>query len=129
MSGTAWDNYDLNMETLHGKDSLHVTVGISYQDVRQAQDMDAENLDQVAELSSSVAEVPRRSYKGTDKEILPSRRNLNTAKFKFEQAGEDKIGEYDMKCVLLRATNIDFMWLVMSREKQLPFFNGFTQGL
>ena len=29
--GLAWDNYDANMDTLDGKDSLHIKVGINYQ--------------------------------------------------------------------------------------------------
>lgn len=30
-TGLAWDNYDVNMETIDGKDTLHATVGICYQ--------------------------------------------------------------------------------------------------
>ncbi|XP_003725007.2 uncharacterized protein LOC100893398 [Strongylocentrotus purpuratus] len=30
-TGLAWDNYDVNTETLDGKDTLHATVGICYQ--------------------------------------------------------------------------------------------------
>lgn len=30
-----WDNYDVNVETLHGKASLHATVGHTYQNVLQ----------------------------------------------------------------------------------------------
>ena len=29
--GLAWDNYDVNVETLDGKNTLHSTVGICYQ--------------------------------------------------------------------------------------------------
>ena len=47
------------------------------------------------------------------------------AKFKFEETEEDKSSESDMGFVLTKATDIDFMWLVMSREEQLPLFNGF----
>ena len=30
----AWDNYDANLDTLDGKSSLHITVGIAYQNCR-----------------------------------------------------------------------------------------------
>ena len=30
----AWDNYDVNMETTNGKDTLHATVGICYQNIK-----------------------------------------------------------------------------------------------
>ena len=29
--GLAWNNYDVNMDTLDGKDILHATVGIFYE--------------------------------------------------------------------------------------------------
>ena len=30
-TGIAWDNYDVNIETLDGKDTLHATIGICHQ--------------------------------------------------------------------------------------------------
>ena len=33
--GLAWDNYDANVDTLDGKKSLHITVGIVYQNYKK----------------------------------------------------------------------------------------------
>ena len=33
MTGLAWDNYDVNIDTLDGKDTLHATVRICYQNI------------------------------------------------------------------------------------------------
>ena len=38
-TGLAWDNYDRNVETLDGKETLHDTVGIVYQNVNDASDV------------------------------------------------------------------------------------------
>ena len=35
-TGLAWDNYDVNMDTIDGKDTLHATVGICYQNMQDA---------------------------------------------------------------------------------------------
>ena len=38
-TGLAWDNYDVNMETLDGKDTLHATVGTCYQNKTEDEEM------------------------------------------------------------------------------------------
>lgn len=35
-AATAWDNYDVAIETLDGKNTLHLTVGICYQKMIQS---------------------------------------------------------------------------------------------
>ena len=37
-TGLAWDSYDANLETLDGKDTLHATVGICYQNAATGHD-------------------------------------------------------------------------------------------
>lgn len=48
-TGTAWDNYDENTETLSGSDTLHDTVGICYQNV---------STDNVPEQTGTIAPQP-----------------------------------------------------------------------
>ena len=119
-TGTAWDNYDVNIETPSGKGSLHVTVGIAYQNTSENTDRQCQN---ASAESQVVVGRPRRSYEGPDKQVAPFRRNLKMAKFKFEEVEEDKAGE--CLYVLTKARPPDFLWLVMSRQEQLPLFNGF----
>ena len=130
MTGTAWDNYDLNMETLDGKNSLHITVGIAYQSVIQQQTMGDDDAEQEqGPPSSSVAGRPRRSFEGAEKIIPPFHTNLELAKFKFEETDQDKLNDSDIGYVLIRAKSLDFAWLVMSFNEQLPLFNGFYSQL
>lgn len=128
MIGTAWNNYDLNIETLDGKNSLHVTVGIAYQNVIHQQtgdDNDAEQ-EQPPGPGSSITDRPRRTYDGVEKPIPPFHTNLKLAKFKFVATDGDKINDSsDTNYVLIRATGTDFVWLVLSRQEQLPLYNGF----
>ncbi|XP_041481075.1 uncharacterized protein LOC121428475 [Lytechinus variegatus] len=77
--GTAcvWDNYDANVETLDGKHTLHATVGHTYQNIVQDQELE------------SVSPSPfvyregknRRSFVGARREIEPFRKSLKKAQF------------------------------------------------
>lgn len=70
-TGLAWDNYDLNLETLDGKESLHVTVGIAYQNLILGDVPDVQNVTYLSERS-------RRRYDGAVKVIPPFHKNLKT---------------------------------------------------
>lgn len=110
-SATAWDNYDVAIETLDGKNTLHVTVGICYQNfhpVLHAQPKETGMIGTVAK--------PRRSFEGPVKEIPPCYANLKLAKFQLEQATETSFLEQD---------DIDFMWIVKSCKDKLPLLNGY----
>lgn len=128
MIGTAWDNYDLNIETLDGKNSLHVTVGIAYQNMIHQQIGDGDDAEQerAREPGSSITGRPRRTYDGVQKPIPPFHTNLKLAKFKFVATDEDNSNDsLDLDYVLIRATGTDFVWLVLSHQQQLPLYNEF----
>ncbi|PIK52719.1 hypothetical protein BSL78_10408 [Apostichopus japonicus] len=77
---TAWDNYDMNIETLDGKNSLHGTVGIAYQNMIHQQTGDGDDADQeqAREPGSSITGGPKRTYDGVQKPIPPFHTNLKT---------------------------------------------------
>ena len=114
------------METLDGKNSLHVTVGIAYQNVRQ-QHLTATSGDdshgavrEQLQAGRSPSSRPRRTFVGTEKIIPPFYTNLKLATFKFEEMEADETVD-----VSLVAKPIDFVWFVMSCHERLPLFNGF----
>ena len=75
-TGLAWDNYDVNMETLDGKDTLHATVGICYQSVTT----EANDTVQLATRSGKS----RRKFDGSrEREIPQIHRQLSQAKFEM----------------------------------------------
>ena len=47
--------------------------------------------------------------------------NLKLAKFKFEETDQDKVDNSNVPFVLICATKTDFVWLVMSRNEQVPY--------
>lgn len=137
---------------MDGKDSLHVTVGIAYQNLILDDVHDDQNVTYLSARS-------RRRYDGAVKVIPPFHKNLKTAKFKFpgdkDSAGikqgtvstddgaassnqdavstsdwtvtaenpgsNDKVKIYDIR----RARDIDLLWLIQARCKEVPMFNGF----
>ena len=70
-----WDNNDANVETLDGKETLHATVGHTYQNVLQ---------DDIQANSNTTAfreKRNRRSFAGKEREIPAFKKSLNSAKF------------------------------------------------
>ena len=75
-TGLAWDNFDVNMETLDGKDTLHATVGICYQNVA-SENENENNIRPVATHSGRN----RRQFNGRAREIAPMHIQLRKASF------------------------------------------------
>ena len=110
-SATAWDNYDLAIETLDGKNTLHVTVGICYQNFHPVLHSEAKKQGMIG-----TVEKPRRSFHGPVKEIPPCYSNMKLATFQLEQTTETS---------LLEQNDIDFTWLVKLCTEKLPLLNGY----
>ncbi|ESO95160.1 hypothetical protein LOTGIDRAFT_160926 [Lottia gigantea] len=70
-----WDNNDANIETLDGKETLHATVGHTYQNILQ-HDRETNNIP--IEFRDGRN---RRRFVGSQREIPPFRKPLNTAMF------------------------------------------------
>ena len=74
-TASVWDNNDANVETLDGKETLHATVGHTYQNVLQEDQKANENPTTFREDRN------RRNFAGKEKEILALKKSLRTAQF------------------------------------------------
>uniref|UniRef100_UPI00358FD8C4 uncharacterized protein n=1 Tax=Myxine glutinosa TaxID=7769 RepID=UPI00358FD8C4 len=61
-TGTAWDNFDLNVETLDGKNNLHVTVGIAYQNQHVPDEHPTEIIAGPSRETSNLSGRARRTF-------------------------------------------------------------------
>ena len=121
ISGTAWDNYNLNLKTLGGKNNLHVTVGIVYQNITESivEITESNNKNNINETGPHQ---PRRRFDGPFKTIPLFHVNLKSAKFDFDiDTSEKQDGLYTFK----EANNLDIIWLITSIYNYIPMFNGF----
>ena len=77
-TGVAWDNYDRFVETSSGKDTLHDTVGITYQ--IQSQELTDFNITQdvhhveIPAISTQSKKRKRRSFEPSDHNMQPYRK-------------------------------------------------------
>ena len=109
-TGLAFDNYDVNIDTIDGKDTLHATVGICYQNVGSFQLLDPQAL-------ATRSGRNRRQFLGRDREIAPYHKQLKRARFNLTEPN-------DPKKVTLQV--IDFYWLLQAEvDKPLPLFPGY----
>ena len=108
-TGLAWDNYDVNMDTLDGKDTLHATVGICYQNKTYTTSL---------QQFDTRRGRNRRQFEGRACEIAPMHRQLNKAKFEFPPPDDRQDSAVTQRM-------LDFYWLLMSREMPQPLFAGF----
>ena len=118
-TGIAWDNYDVNMETLDGKDTLHATVGICYQNMSHSTSTaELANSEPITGICSGRS---RRQFGGKEREIVPYYKQLK--KVTFDLSALSRIQEAENVSTL---RVLDFYWLLKSDvAKPLPLFPGF----
>lgn len=63
-TGLAWDNYDVNIETLDGRDTLHATVGICYQSM-------TEEANETVQVATRSGKSRRKFDDSKEREIPP----------------------------------------------------------
>lgn len=114
-TGLAWDNYDVNMETLDGKDTLHATVGICYQNTT---DGDKNRYQELATRSGRN----RRQFDGQEREIATMHQLLSRAR--FHVPAPDQPTE-NAAIMTLTQRMVDFYWLQLSQQLTQPLFVGF----
>ena len=128
LSGLAWDNYNLNVETLDGKKSLHVTVGIIYQNILPDESNENENLYSDARIGTTCSQL-RRKFEGKIKTLVTFHRNLKSMNFKCleNSTGDPSEGENtNVKIQLISISAVDFVWLIQAFMKlSPPMFNRF----
>ena len=102
------------METPDGKNTLHSTVGICYQNKLPDNSPAAPlNDNPIGTITGRL----RRSFDGKHKEIDPFSTSLKRAQFKLKIS--------DVETGRLKQKNLDFLWLLQSFTGKLPLFNGF----
>ena len=108
----AWDNYDVNVETFDGKNTLHSTVGICYQNSitvnGQAEDIPIE----------MISGRKRRSFQGNDRTIPAFNTSLKNVKFQITKTSTS----FSNKVTQM---NIDFIWLLKTFTNTTPLYYGY----
>ena len=78
-TGLAWDSYDVNMEMLNGKDTLHATVGICYQNITSTTSTD----NFFAAVADKLQGRKRRQFSQKEQDIEPYYKQLKKSKFEI----------------------------------------------
>ena len=86
-TGTAWDNFDINLETPSGADTIHHTDGICYQTIKETDEIETEgsseihlNLNQPPnqlQHQSTAPKSKKRKLSSSVKLLHPQITNLN----------------------------------------------------
>ena len=101
-----------------------MTVGIAYQNVYQIETLNGMQNEQEGP-HSSISGRPRRTFEGTMKTIRPIYTNLKLAKFSFGDSGKDACENSEVCYTLIKSKPLDFLWLTLSFNENMPLFNGF----
>ena len=91
-TGTAWDNYDELNETLSGKNTLHDTVGICYQNIPEHHPDPNGNILEIGNPECAQRTSQRkRKFDALETPIQPYRKLLRKSKFDYAvKAAHDK---------------------------------------
>ena len=98
-TGVTWDDFDKFPETTTGKETLHDTVGITYQTITEEESIDQETDDDenfpsdektcfTTEVTKAIHETPhkkkrRREYQSNCLDILPYRKKTGSKDLRF----------------------------------------------
>lgn len=116
ISACAWDNFDVNTETLDGKSTLHCTVGICYQNAVPKEELSHPSM---TSRVQTVTGRMRRCFDVREGSIAPLSVSLKQAQFRLIPSS--KVTEL----IYLRQSYLDFMWLLQSFSQKQPLFTGF----
>jgi len=110
----------LNVETLDGKNSLHITVGIAYQNQYVPDEHHAKIVAGPSRETSTVSGRARRTFEGIVKECPVFRLNLRAVKFSLSAATTSNDSDK-----FIEANALDILWVIKSVHETVPQFNGF----
>ena len=81
-TGTAWDNYDENNDTLSGAGTLHDTFGVTYQNIEEPNDQPVQPPHQAAQ-ETHVKDKKRlkRKFEYVEAELQPYRKKAHIREF------------------------------------------------
>ena len=122
-TGTAWDNFDINMETLSGADTVHHTYGICYQN-------SLDNTNRVSEPSAHSATIKKCKKRGFEKvssqeqeEIAPYTKKPKLSSFAFS------LTSFEEQSRFAEAVELDLLWTMAKNllvSAQVPMWIGFN---
>eukprot|EP00794_Sanderia_malayensis_P003983 gene3983-4533_t len=122
-TGTAWDNFDTNMETLSGSDIMHHTYGICYQNT-------PENTNRVSALSANNAttrKCKKRIFEKVSlkeqKDISPYTKKPKMSSFTFSMTSFEEPSSFH------EAIEMDFLWTIAKKllvSAQVPMWIRFN---
>lgn len=113
-TGVAWDNYDINIETLDGKSTFHSTLGICYQNENHEANTN------IPTTTDTIFKGPlRRYFEKAEDMIPPFLTNLKRALFPLSPSDET----YNI--VEVQQQVIDFWWFLQSLQKPMPLLPGY----
>ena len=131
-TGVAFDNFDLFVDTLSGKDTLHDTVGIVYQDVPDVKIQEALAASAITSRPSAQSQPPkkrRRALQVEDFPIEPYHRSLKLLT-------QSLTGLEDERRALIapsynKAQIFDFVWMLFISMKieNTPMWTGFNSKI
>lgn len=122
-TAVAFDNYDRFVETLSGKNTLHDTVGVLYQNKTEVQDKNSSNVE-----VETINRKRRRMFNQLDLEIEPyfkKPRLQQTLSIAIENISSNKPA--NLKFV----RNLDNLWMVslaLLETNSIPFWTGWNNS-
>lgn len=128
-TGLAWDNYDENNETLSGSETLHDTVGICYQNMKNMREEESQEESQhVFESQRPLTQTDRRmkklrSFQIQQNTLEPYRKKPKVDFFQYS------IKENAKPLNLVKVQNRDTLWMIMSAMGPTPMWTGWNSQL
>ena len=121
-TGLAWDNYDEMAHTLSGKDTLHDTVGICYQNKITNPVNLEEHVCHEKEYPSEKPTKKRRKYEAPEQIIVPYNRRPSLSKFNYDNYTVDL-----PTSILEKAKQFNLIWMISCHETQVtPMWRGWN---
>jgi len=130
-TASVWDNNDANVETVDGKETLHVTVGHTYQNMLEDDQQANPNPMEFREGRN------RRNFVGNERQIPPFRKSINKAQFLIPAAASSADATARAFSIASQSTAedpneckiglklLDMYWFWKLREGNTPLHAGF----
>ena len=147
-TGVAWDNFDRFVETITGKETLHDTVGITYQTITEEEPTDQEPGDDenlsseeetcfTREVTEAIHETldkkkRRRAYQSRSLDIIPYRKKLKLRTSDFLSNDNPKRLKFENTFASMNNWKIDILWMlnyVLNLHSLIPLWPGWNSTL
>ncbi|KAK4309970.1 hypothetical protein Pmani_018437 [Petrolisthes manimaculis] len=121
-TASVWDNNDANIDTVDGKGTLHSTVEHTYQNV-----LPEDNRCAASTAKEYIKERNRKSFVGNQREIVPFRKPLKSAKFTGMTTStvSRSTNRRTKEETNLQLKQLDLYWFWELRKGKTPLYAGF----